>query len=147
MNLSDCTHVFYVPGSTSIIDCAWQPEGQEEFQTAIFATPFSEVQRKHPEVKILTWEEVEPMIMEAAIALYVSPPKVITEERFNDMLEILPPMRWKQRSGAESFMISEALTHNIRSIFCRIGDTHYEMCDVDSLSHDEIVEKCKAIAG
>jgi hypothetical protein len=136
--------VFYVPGSTSIIDCAWQPEGQEEFQTAIFATPFSEVQREHPEVKILTWEEVEPMLEAAAIAAFVSSPVLISEERFNEMFDVLPPMRWKQRSESESFMLSEATYGNIRPIFCRINDTHYEMSDFSSLSHDEIVEKCKA---
>lgn len=67
-------------------------------------------------------------------------PKEITEERFLEMLNVLPPMKWRRDVSTESFMISEFLQDDLVMIFCRIGEKYYEMQDVYTLSHPHIVE-------
>ena len=39
--------------------------------------------------------------------------KIITEERYNDLLEILPPIKWGMNAGIESFFMSEFYTGSI----------------------------------
>jgi hypothetical protein len=141
MNINECTHVFYVPGELNVIDCAWQPDGVN-WQTAINATPMAEVIERYPTAQLMTWDEVIPLIQEGSYAKYKSAPVEITEDRWDEMLNVLPPMKWRSGRGAESFMISEALTLDLRSIFCRIGDRYFEMTDKQSLTHEQIAEMC-----
>lgn len=144
MLLSEFTHVFYVPGSNHVIDCAWNPEGKG-WQTAIKATPQAELLKKYPDAQLLTWDEVEPLLREADIKKYKKEPFEVTEERWYEMLEVLPPMKWRSGRGAESFMLSEGLAGNLRTIFCRIGDRYFELADESCLTHEQIADLCQPL--
>ena len=67
------------------------------------------------------------------------PPKRITEGRFNEMLEILPPVDWRRGANTETFKVSEGDSGHIHPIFCRIDTTYWELHDDVRLSKEDIV--------
>lgn len=75
---------------------------------------------------------------------YLKPASVVTKERFWEMLEVLPPVDWKRSDTTESFKISERTIADLTSIFARIGDQYFELCDSCKLSHDQIIARCRA---
>jgi hypothetical protein len=134
------TQCYYVPGSTSIID-----EVTEDGLTFHFKNTFEEVLERYPGAELWEAEKAFEEIHRLTYERYISAPVEITEDRFDEMLNVLPPMKWRQGHGSESFMISESLTMDIRSIYCRIGDHYFEMSDRQSLTHREICDKCRAL--
>lgn len=70
---------------------------------------------------------------------YSMPAKEITQERFDDMLEVMPPLLWRNAGNTESFMLCEAYINDWHLTFCRIGQKYYEMRVRNSLTHQEIV--------
>jgi Protein of unknown function (DUF1419) len=131
---------YYVPGSTSIVDTL-----NEEGLTFHFRNTLEEVLQRYPRAELWEAEKAFEEIHRLTYEKYISAPAEITEDRFDEMLNVLPPMKWRQEHGSESFMISEALTMDIRSIFCRIGDRCFEMADRQSLTHQEICDECRAL--
>jgi len=93
--------------------------------------------------KIMLMSEAVLLVKEHNLTKYVKPPTPITRERFEDMLDTLPPLNWRVGSTSESFMFLEALTDNIRSIFCRVDSNYYELANVETLTHADIVNICK----
>lgn len=104
----------------------------------------AEIMAEDESLQVMSWEEVEPLLDEAWQKKYCSEPEQITEERFDEMLNILPPCRWVRGYGVESFYLSERLAGNIVSIFCRIGKTYWSFNAPASVGHDEIVRRCQA---
>ena len=72
-------------------------------------------------------------------ASHIKPPVEISEERFFEMLEILPPEKWVRFKTEESFQVSERITGNIVMIFVRIGSRYVEMHDDMTLTHEDRV--------
>src|ERR1700682_4430792 len=50
----------------------------------------------------------------------------ITEERWDEMLGVLPPVAWKNEGAHESFKISERTAGSITAIFVRIRDRYFQ---------------------
>lgn len=71
----------------------------------------------------------------------ITTPVEISEERFHDMLNCLPPSKWRRFGGAESFHISERITYDIVDWFVSIGGKFYSFADTDSLSAEEVVNR------
>jgi hypothetical protein len=114
----------------------------DDGKSSICKESLEQVQLRFPGAEIWDFDKAIELKVAHDRAKYSSPPTEISEERWIEMLEVLPPMKWRGKYGSESFMISEALTFDIRSIFCRIGNRYFELCDTDTLTHDQIVEKC-----
>lgn len=75
-----------------------------------------------------------------------SPPVEITEERWNEMLGILPPVGWKHgEPDSESFKISELTAGRVTAIFVRIGQRYFEFSDLITTRHIDCVARCRAI--
>lgn len=54
-----------------------------------------------------------------------------TEEQFNEMLNVLPPMKWCHIDGVEMFCMSEMYTGTYTNQYARIGNNYYTaMVDV-----------------
>lgn len=70
-------------------------------------------------------------------ARFKTSPEEIPASRFHEMLNILPPARWRNASGGESFHISERLAGRIVSFFVRIGDRYATFSDLCTLSHED----------
>jgi len=75
---------------------------------------------------------------------YVTDPKPITEGRFYEALDCLPPLRWVTRQGVESFRFCELYSGNITSIFARTGKEYWEFRDRVDMSDEDLVQKVMA---
>lgn len=74
----------------------------------------------------------------------VSAPKVITEERFFDSLEVLPPCRWCTVCGVELFHVAERITCNLVTWCAKYEGVYFEFTDYDDKPGQELAEKVKA---
>ena len=69
-------------------------------------------------------------------------PVEITGERFHEMLEVLPPMKWRGGHGAQSFMCPEFTCADVTAIFCEIRGRYFELADSFTLTHEQILSRC-----
>ncbi|MDE1315478.1 hypothetical protein MEG05_15575 [Vibrio aestuarianus] len=75
---------------------------------------------------------------------FLSLPKACTEERFNDMLNILPPCQWSTVGGVEMFHISERLFGNVVSWFFKYQNAFYTCDQLANASKTDLSEMVKA---
>ena len=69
---------------------------------------------------VITWEEFDG-INEKYLDSLCGKWKEITEEQFDDMLNVLPPMRWSNGG----FYMSERYTADVTGYYQQIGDKYY----------------------
>jgi hypothetical protein len=137
--------VAYVPGRMGIVDVMGKGE-DGVLRSKITGETIEDLGKRYPGVIVGDLEAVA-MATEQAM---IRPPTRITRDKFIEMLEVLPPEDWQQRRGAagvpssESFKLVEYFSGNITSIYARIGGEYFEMLDRGTLSHEQIVEKCKS---
>ena len=73
--------------------------------------------------KVVTWEELEPMIKAAHRRLYTDQPvQPISDAMYVEMLYTLPPWKEGASEGMEFFLMSERLTGSITSMYARKGE-------------------------
>ena len=101
-----------------------------------------EFERENPTAKQMDFEEANEQINIAIQKTYVTLPKLISAEFFNQQLEVLPPLNWTTTSDEMTFMMSEFTISRITNIYAQIGDKCYAFSDSYRLSHEEIIEKC-----
>lgn len=100
-----------------------------------------DILRRDPSAEVLPEEQAFARVE----GLFISGPKAISEQRFVEMLECLPPMDWDHSRERECFKMSEFLYGNVTSIFVRIGEYYYELADYGSLKASEIFEKVRPV--
>lgn len=68
----------------------------------------------------------------------------IDRQRFEHMLNILPPASWMGiGTHAESFRISEGVSADIATFYCRVGTDHFELKGDVRSSHGAVVACCQ----
>lgn len=135
------TNCLYVPGSTTIIDTISDITGL----SSIGDETLEETQQRHPGAIICSFDKACEQIYIASCAKYKSDPEEVDLERWDEALNCLPPMKWRGEHTTESFMICEAMTADLHTILCRIGDRYFRLCDSKSLTHGEIVSLCREL--
>lgn len=80
--------------------------------------------RKGGGCKVVNEEELRVLIEEHNNSL-ITEFKEITEDRYFDLLECLPPLKHHTYRGAEIFFISEALTGNLHTCCVGINNKYY----------------------
>ena len=70
----------------------------------------------------------------------------ITEEKFEEMLECLPPVRWTRFARGSFFFISEPLTANLHSCYIQYKDKNYTSVRDVHESKESILKSFHAIA-
>lgn len=96
-------------------------------------------------VRVVGDDEFNEMIQEFVNGL-ISAPVEITEERFWEMLEVLPPSKWTHHDGIEMFHVCERITHNLVSWFAHLGDRFFECTARDNINRDELADKFRKAA-
>ena len=76
------------------------------------------------------------------------PIREITEARYWEMLEVLPPCKWRHSAGGESFHVSEYMSGNFVNWFVCIGKSNYggryfAIDDVDTLTPAELTRRAR----
>jgi hypothetical protein len=89
------------------------------------------------EYRILSGDELDAIIRDAERNLRTKPAR-ITQARFWDYLECLPPCRWHNHRGVELFHVSERLTGDLVQWCARIGDQHFGWTDFASAKSDDL---------
>lgn len=125
--------VFYVPGTTTIIDAAVDRAGVLVGQFS--GETLEQIRLRYPGAALGEWDDVYA----ETEASCKTEPAEITEDKFLKALNVLPPIRWTQRSDSESFKISERLYGSITAIYARVGNRFYTFSDNISLPHDDII--------
>lgn len=94
--------------------------------------------RKLQGVTVATAEEVDRM--EAAYtAQQVTAPSPISEEKYWDLLEVLPPCRWSHAGGVEFFHVSERVRGNLVTWCAHVGDLYLSWVDLATRTNQEII--------
>lgn len=146
------TLYFYVPGKCHPQDvavligscsCLDGKPSIDQYRGEYSGKTFEEFKAECPSVLLLEWEDMQEYFFEAA----KKPVSEINEERYNDMLDVLPPLKWRSQGGNSSFMLSEMYTDNITDIFAKIkiDDSNYRyftLRDKVSLSQIDIYQRC-----
>lgn len=113
---------------------------REDGTSAVHGYTLAEVETYYPNVKIMTAEEFA--LLQESVSC--TDPVEITAEKFDEMLNVLPPMKWCRGESAESFMMSEFMTGRITGIYCRLGGRYFSFYGLCTMSHVDIVAKCAA---
>ena len=71
----------------------------------------------------------------------ITNPSPITQERYIDMLEVLPPVRWRLVQGVEVFHLSETLRGTLVHWFAKTYAGCFEWVDRCTASDSALVEK------
>lgn len=111
-------------------------------RSQVYRQTLDEIRERHPDARLGDLDEAYAKIEDS----YRVPPVEITEDHFIEMLEVLPPVKWRRTQEAETFMLSERMYGDITSIFCRIGSRYFEMQDHTWLDIDEIVARCSEVS-
>lgn len=80
--------------------------------------------RKLQNVTVATSEEVDRLDREFEAAM-ITAPEIISEEKYWDLLEVLPPCRWTHRGGMNFFHVSERLRGNLVQWVAQVGDLYF----------------------
>ena len=130
---------FYVPGQLSIIDTV-----KDNGKSFYYDESLEEINKRYPGAILIPFEDAIAQLEALAEKKYITEPIEVDEERFLDMLEILPPMNWKQSTEGEAFMICEMNYSHYTNIFCQIKDRYFEFSDSRFLTLDQIIKKVKS---
>ena len=130
--------VFYVPNECCIIDTAVNRDGTLRGQYS--GETLDQIRLRYPNAEIGEWDIVYAAAEEAC----KTEPSEITEDKFLEMLNVLPPVRWVRQGGAESFKLSERYYGSITAIYARIGKRYFTFSDNIAMPHDEIIKRIRA---
>jgi hypothetical protein len=111
---------------------------RQDGRSAINWETKEEIEKRFPNVQIMNFDEFRVLQEETTC----TQPEEITKEKFIEMLEVLPPMKWNNRGYDETFMMCEFWTGRITGIYCRIADRYFTFLGICTLTHSEIVRKC-----
>jgi len=144
------THCYHRSGDLNMIDLAYADGrslwGQRTAEEMEKLTGPDSTDPHYKGAHLMLISEGEKLIKDAENEKYVNQtPEAINEKEHDRLLNILPPMRWINRGGTESFAISEAVTETVYLFVVRIGDQYWKLNDRLSTSHDGLVRRCKAI--
>jgi len=99
---------------------------KDETKVAYVEETKKEYQEKHPKLELISFGKALELSQKADRKKYKAGiVKEITEERFDEMLNVLPPDNWINYSTNESFRISEDLTGELSNFYIRVFDGEF----------------------
>ena len=123
---SDQTPTFY-DSKESRIDtvclCDSFKDLKEDTKVAYVEETKKEYQAKHPKLELISFGKALELAQQADRKKYKAGiVKEINEDRFHEMLNVLPPSAWVCHSTNESFRICEDLTGELSNFYIRVFD-------------------------
>lgn len=94
---------------------------------------------------VLPYDDGSKLISHNEDIKYLKEWSEITESKWWDALEMLPPMKHSHIDGHEFFFCSEAYTSNIHSCYCAVGDKYYTAMRRTTTSYEVMVDELGAI--
>lgn len=112
-------------------------------KSAINGETLEQVRVRYPEAEII---EVYEFIDKKEKTL-CSDPVEITEEKYIEMLEVLPPDNWIRKNGESSFELCEHLSGRVTSIYCVVEGKYFSFSGIAGSSHEDKIARCKKVLG
>lgn len=134
------TECWYVPGETHIVDVIHPDDGL----TLHFAEDAAQVCARYPAAQRMSCDDAWKAADAVGLERYRQDVSEISEERFHDALNVLPPVGWTTRQGVESFRISERIWGSITDIYARLGDRYFVLSDDIRLSPGIVADRVAA---
>ncbi len=132
--------VFYQPAKDGrvpqVVDLA-KPNAQGVLVGRYSGETLEALAVRYPLVTLGEFDEIAAEIE----SLLKTVPVEISEERYNDMLEVLPPEDWQRTGYGDSFKLCERTSGRITSIFARVGTRYFSFNDLYNLPHATIMTK------
>lgn len=130
---------FYVPGQLSVVDEVKQNAAGEKF--GLWSSQsHAQLEAQYPGLVVGTAAEFRTLANEAA----KTAPEEITQEEFDDLLNVLPPQGWTRGGSSESFKLSEYYANDITTVVVRVDDRYFKFRDLGSLRHADVLRVIEA---
>ena len=137
-------YCIYQTGKTSIETACLAGDGEtlkSPYTGELFENLLIELNNKReagsPEFEIMLLDEAVPLMEESQKTKYCGAWVEITEEEWQDALEVLPPEKWETVRGVNIFRMCEYLTGNITAHYAKLQGKFY----VRNCSTDETYEE------
>jgi len=99
---------------------------KDETKVAYVKETKKEYQEKHPELELISFGKALELSQKADRKKYkAGVVEEIEEDRFDEMLNVLPPDNWINSSTNESFRICEDLTGELSNFYMRVFDGEF----------------------
>lgn len=131
---------FYEPGALNIIDVV-----KADDRSQVNNETLEEIRLRYPKAELWDFDAACEAVKQVQREAYVTAPVLITEERYMEMLEILPPVDWTRTSAGSSFKLAEFTCVPLTAIFAFVDGHYLEMCEDVSLPHNEIIRQCRVV--
>lgn len=102
-----------------------------------------EVRERYPDAALMMFADAKAAIENALID---REPTKLSAADFIEALEVLPPKTWLVRRDTESFKMREHLYGSVTRIYARLNNEYFTFNDRCTLTHDEIVAKCRGFS-
>lgn len=119
-SLQNSTYCFYEKGKPHVFDSATLRE-DGSYLSHCGDKSEDEIRAAIPNIVFMTWDDAMIEIEKLNTESY-SEVKEITAERYEEMLDVLPPMDWAN----DSFLICEATTGGWHACFLKYNGKYYE---------------------
>ena len=104
---------------------------------------FEQMRQQSGEVlELMPFMQALELTEAASRARYCQGPERISQERYEEMLNVLPPENWQRGVGFSCFRLSERLSGAIASFFVRIGDSYYQINEDEDANVGELFRAC-----
>ena len=104
---------------------------------------FEQMRQQSGEVlELMPFVQALELTEAASRARYCQGPERISQERYEEMLNVLPPENWQRGVGFSCFRLSERLSGAIASFFVRIGDSYYQINEDEDANVGDLFRAC-----
>ena len=139
---SDYTHCWNEPGAITTIDFIVPASGL----TLYFHLDEAAVLARNPQAQRVAIADASAQIDAAATARFKRDVSEITAEKFDDALNVLPPVGWTTVAGVESFRMSERVWGDFTDIYARLGGRTFILTDSIRTPAADIAARVAAFA-
>jgi hypothetical protein len=101
-----------------------------------YGTKINDLLLEYPDMILISFDKATDL----QDAAYRTKPALTTEDRFNDMLDCLPPQNWKNINGGCYFQMCEFLAGNITAYFACKNNAYYTWNDTAWLKPQQVEE-------
>lgn len=133
-------YCWYEPGKAHLCDMAMVNPGGVPVGRCTGDT-IEVLRKRYSNAELFLFDDASAAIDKAQEVIFKRPPVEITEARFIEMLEVLPPENWERAKNSESFKLCEHTCGMYTSIFARVGGRYFELCDYYTTLHGVIINK------
>jgi hypothetical protein len=94
------------------------------------------------DLELMSFLQALELTEAASRARYCRGPERISQEHYEEMLNVLPPENWQRGVGYSCFRLSERLSGAIASFFVRVGDSYYQINEDEDTNPGDLFRVC-----